>query len=182
MTRTEQLLVELDRLGRGTGSRPPRRTSSFADYRRHELAATRAQDRAEVRSAFWKYVLEDKPRMTVAEQRALSKASGGVGGFLVPTDLHDQIVATARTAGSISSVAREIVTESGDTIGVPTTTGHGSAAWVAEAGAGASTDETFGQLALNAFKAHTQVIVSEELAQDAGFGFDASAGSRKSSA
>src|SRR5439155_16981535 len=49
---------------------------------------------------------------------------------------------------------------------VPKTTAHGAANWVNEASAISATDEAFGQITLNAYKAIRLIKVSVELLQD----------------
>lgn len=132
--------------------------------------------------AFWKYlaarglsygdeprdplgVLEQDERRALREQRVLSKASSG-GGFLVPTDLADRIIAASRAAGALSQVAAELRTEAGEAFNIPTVATHGTASWVAESGSYTPSDETVAQVATAAHKGATKVIVSEELLAD----------------
>jgi HK97 family phage major capsid protein len=70
--------------------------------------------------------------LDVEEQRALSKATGAAGNFLVPTDFYDQIIRSLRFMGSVAQLATEYVTDSGDSIQVPANTAHGIASWTAE--------------------------------------------------
>jgi HK97 family phage major capsid protein len=165
MTSTEQLLDELERIGRRGG-----RQSSLAEYRSgrgvsHSIATT-------PEAAWWKYALlaaseDPQNSLDLEEQRALSKASGGVGGYLVPADLEAQILSAVHARGSIGRLAREIVTLNGRNLNLPVATAHGVGSWIAEAGAfPASSDETFATIALGAFKSGSTLVVSEELAQD----------------
>jgi len=91
----------------------------------------------------------------------------------VPTSFDEQITAARRNRAVIGQVARELVTSDGTTMLAPTTTTHGTATWTAENAAYTASDETFGQVTIGAFKGATQVLVSEELAQDAGADFEA---------
>ena len=50
------------------------------------------------------------------EQRVLSKAASG-GGFLVPDDVANQVVAAARATSVMAQLALEYVTDSGATLG-----------------------------------------------------------------
>jgi HK97 family phage major capsid protein len=106
------------------------------------------------------------------EHRTLSRATNPAGGFLVPSGFDDQITAARRARNVISELARQIETDHGRGIPLPTTTAHGTASWTAENAAVSATDETFGQVTLNAFKASAKVIVSEELRDDAEFSLD----------
>ena len=145
---------------------------TFKDYQeqRHGVSP---QDLPEVRSAYWKYLtVGSLSELDVEEQRALSKASGAAGAFLVPTDFYDQIIRALRFMGAMSTIATEITTDNGDTIQVPANSAHGTAQWTAESGAYTPSDETFAQINLNAFKATTNIQVSEELVQDSRFPLD----------
>ena len=71
--------------------------------------------------------------------RVLSKASSG-GGFLVPTELAQQIIAAARSA-TPSRLAQEFVT-TGATLNVALDATHGTAAWTAESASYTPSDET----------------------------------------
>ena len=125
-------------------------------------------------SAWWRYALAkfNKSELDLPEQRALARASGAAGNFLVPTDLEEQIIGAARAESAISRLARPITTDSGSTLSLPTAPTHGSAAWVAEGAATSPSDEVFGEVPLGAPKISTKVIASEELAQDARVPFD----------
>jgi len=105
--------------------------------------------------------------LDVVEQRTLSKATSAAGGYTVPTPMYEQIMAIVHGRGSIGRLALEIVTESGVALQLPTSTTHGTSSWTAENAGYTASDEVFGQVTVNAFKAATSVIVSEELANDA---------------
>src|SRR5215217_812145 len=136
--------------------------------------------------AFWKYAAgprgPDGSRMMDArETRALSKASGPVGSYLVPQDFYDQVVAARRAVGVLGrdDVSLVLTTEKGTVFPVPAASAHGVGSWIAESGAypTSSQDDTFTQAgtagtSMGAHKAGTRVVVSEDLAQDAGVSFD----------
>jgi HK97 family phage major capsid protein len=129
-------------------------------------------------TAWWHYILapsfgEPHEQLNLEERRALSRATGPAGGFLVPQDFYAQVTAAARAASVIPGITTEIVTDGGRTLPLPSAPAHGAGGWLAEnAAAPASSDETFAQTELGAYKSHTRVIVSEELAQAAGVPFD----------
>jgi HK97 family phage major capsid protein len=102
-----------------------------------------------------------------AEQRTLSKASNAAGGYLVPQDFDEMVTSARRARNVIGNASRVIRTDHGRNVPLPTATAHGTGSWLAENASFSASDETFGQVALNAFKAGTKVIVSEELVQDA---------------
>lgn len=73
----------------------------------------------------------------------------------------------------IGALARQLETSDGQGLSLPVASAHGAGAWTAENAATTPSDETFAQVVLNAYKATTKVIVSEELAGDAIDAFDA---------
>ena len=122
--------------------------------------------------AIWSYLTatgldggDPRDLLSEEEQRALGKATSG-GGFLVSTDLAEQIVSAARAQSAIASLALELTTDTGSAMGLPLAGTHGTAAWIAEAGSYAASDETITSATLNAFKATSKLIVSEELLRD----------------
>lgn len=145
---------------------------TLSEYR----TKTRGQkpwDTPEFRSAWFHYMtVQNLSELDIEEQRVLSKASAGAGLNLVPTAFENEIVNISRFMGPINELASTMVTDSGETIQVPSVTAHGTASWTAENAAYTASDETFGQVSLGAFKAGTKVIVSEELLTDSAFGLD----------
>jgi len=125
-------------------------------------------------SSWWRYAVAQSPRgeLDLAEQRALSRASGAAGNFLCPIDLERMILEAARAETAIGRLAREITTDSGSTIVLPVAQTHGAAAWTAEGAATTPSDETFAEVPMGAPKASTKIIASEELAQDSLANFD----------
>jgi HK97 family phage major capsid protein len=148
-------------------------SSNLAEWRRRELGVVRDEDDPEARSSFYKWLTsKNTEELDGEEWRALSKASGAAGAYLVPTSFGDQVVRSTRFMGSIGSLATVIDTDAGEALQIPANTVHGTAAWIGEAGTYTPTDETFAQVTLNAFKAGTKIIVSEELLQDSAFALD----------
>jgi HK97 family phage major capsid protein len=123
--------------------------------------------------AWWEFSTTPRVQLDTPEHRALSRATGPAGNFLVPVDVEAQIISAARAESAIARLAREFTTTSGSTLNLPTAPTHGTAVWTAENAATTASDETFGEAALAAPKATTKVIVSEELAQDVQVEFDA---------
>ena len=146
--------------------------TTLAEYRA-KMRGPLPQDAPEYRMAYWHYLTVRNPaELDVEEQRVLSKATAGAGANLVPTDFYNQIINIIRFTGPINQLASVLTTDSGETIQIPAVTSHGVATWTAENAAYTATDEVFGQVSLNAFKAGRTVIVSEELLTDAAFGLD----------
>jgi HK97 family phage major capsid protein len=120
-------------------------------------------------SGGWRTLIsaEDEALLTrvTAEYRALSRITQG-GGFLVPTDVRNEIVSALRQSGPLQGLATTILTEDGRAMNLPTDFSHGSAQWVAENAAVTASDETLTQVAFSAYRATSKVIASEELLQD----------------
>jgi HK97 family phage major capsid protein len=130
-------------------------------------------DTPEYRSAYFHYLTAGSlSDLDIEEHRVLSKASAGAGANLVPTAFSDQIINILRFMGPINQLANTMTTDNGDALQVPAVSAHGVATWTAENAGYTASDETFGQITLNAFKAGRSVIVSEELLVDAAFGLD----------
>lgn len=146
--------------------------TTFGEFRNSRRDKPWGPDEPEVRSAYYRYLIEGSVALDVEEQRALSRATGAAGNFLVPTDIADEIVRAERFLGGVEELTRQVVTESGETVNVPTNMTHGVATATAENAAYTPSDETFGQVALGANKVTTKIIVSEELIQDTGFPLD----------
>jgi len=129
-----------------------RRSSPYEIYRHNYDNAS-----PEIR-AFWQWATVPSPEGADAreligetELRVLSKAASA-GGFFVPTDVSEMVIAAARASSAIAQVSAEIVTDSGATIGMALTGTHGTAAWVAESGSYTASDETVTQQNMGAFK------------------------------
>lgn len=130
-------------------------------------------DTPEYRAAWFHYLTASNlNQLDIEEHRVLSKASAGAGANLVPTGFYNQIINILRFTGPIQELASTIVTDSGETLQVPSVSAHGVASWTAENAAYTASDETFGQVSLGAFKAGRTVIVSEELLTDAAFNLE----------
>jgi HK97 family phage major capsid protein len=173
MTSAEQLLDELERVAR---RQKPRRRSSLEEYR--------SQARLGVESgitdpelSWWRYALSTSPdpkrSLDLAEERALSKATGAAGAFLVPADFEQMILSAVRARGSVSRVAREFTTSAGTDLPIAIASSHPAGVWVAEGGTYTGADDVLAQVVLKAWKSASLCIVSEELSRDALVEFDA---------
>jgi HK97 family phage major capsid protein len=145
---------------------------TLAEYRT-KTGLTKVWDTPEYRSAYWHYLTaKNLAELDIEEQRVLSKATAGAGANLVPTSFYDQIINILRFTGPINQLASVMTTDSGEALQIPAVSAHGVATWTAENAAYTASDETFGQITLNAFKAARTTIVSEELLTDAAFGLE----------
>jgi HK97 family phage major capsid protein len=146
---------------------------TLAEYRT-QSGFGKKYDEPEYRQAFFHWLTSKSPGtdLEIEEFRVLSKATGGAGGNLVPTDMYNQIIRSMRFLGSIQSLATVINTDSGEALNIPSNPTHGTATWTAENAAFTASDEVFGTAQLSAYKAGRTVIVSEELLEDSAFGLD----------
>ncbi|MFJ1765059.1 phage major capsid protein [Amycolatopsis sp. NPDC088138] len=101
--------------------------------------------------------------------RSLTKGTATAGGNTVPTSFYDRLIAhLIETAAIMQAGVTVLNTASGETIQVPKTTAHSSAAIVTEGSAISASDPTFGQVPLGAYKYGTLIQVSRELLNDTG--------------
>lgn len=101
--------------------------------------------------------------------RGLSSGTATAGGNTVPTDFYGRLMAHLIETSAIMRAGVTVLnTASGETIQVPKTTAHSTAAIVAEAGTITEDDPTFGQVELGAYKYGTLIQVSRELLTDTG--------------
>ena len=147
--------------------------TSFKEF--NELRAARLpQDDPEYRFAFFRMMTVADPReLTGDELRVLSKATAAAGANLVPTSFQRELIQSLRDFGVVREIARVITTSAGEALTYPSVSSHGTASWVAENGSFTLSDEAFGTLTLNAYKAGTAMSVSEDLLQDSAFDLDA---------
>ena len=153
-----ELLVQLV-----AGEEPVRRDNE-------RLAALSPQTNTpEYRGAFLKAMAFGTAALDSDEERALSVGTTTAGGYTVPTDMAGEIVALFREFGVMRQISNVFTTAQGTTLNIPKVAGHGAAAWVAEAGAFAESDMSFGTASLSAYKAGQLTKVSTELLQDSAF-------------
>lgn len=101
--------------------------------------------------------------------RALSKLTAAAGANTVPTSFYDRLMAhLIEVSAMLRAGATVLNTASGENLQVPKTTAHSSGAIVAEAGTIPTSEPTFGQLTLGAFKYGALIQVSTELVTDTG--------------
>jgi HK97 family phage major capsid protein len=99
--------------------------------------------------------------------RSLSKLTAAAGANTVPTSFYDQLVQhMIETSSILQAGVRVLNTSGGETIQIPKTTAHSTAAIVAEGSAIGVSDPAFGQQSLSAYKYGVMVQVSRELVDD----------------
>lgn len=112
--------------------------------------------------------LEVMPERPV-DFRTLSKLTAAAGANTVPTSFYDRIIANLiETAAIMQAGPTVLQTGGGESIQVPKTTAHSTAAIVTEGAAIAASDPAFGQITLGAYKYGLLIQVSRELIQDTG--------------
>jgi HK97 family phage major capsid protein len=104
---------------------------------------------------------------TPEELRALSKGSATAGGNTVKTTFIGRLYEHLVESASLLRMGATIWnTDTGETIDVPITTAHGTAALVAEAGTIPQGDPAFGKRQLGAYKYGDLILVPNELLTD----------------
>ncbi|MFG2747206.1 phage major capsid protein, partial [Streptomyces chartreusis] len=101
--------------------------------------------------------------------RDLTKGTATAGGNTVPTTFYGQLMAhLIEVSGVMMAGPTVLNTASGETIEVPVTTAHSSAALTAEAAAIAESDPAFAKRTLGAYKYGVLLQASSELLSDTG--------------
>lgn len=100
----------------------------------------------------------------------LREGSLSSGGYLLPTEMHDEIISELTTENIFRQIGRTITTASEHKI--PLVTTKPTAAWVSEGADISFSNETFGQISLGAHKLAVAVKVTNELLQDTFFAYN----------
>jgi len=100
-------------------------------------------------------------------RRDILAGTTGDGEELIPASLFGQLYVQMREgATSMFSLARDVVTSSGEAMTFPTVTSFSSAAIIAEAGSVGESDPQFGTVVLNSYKYGLSIQVSSEFTAD----------------
>lgn len=121
---------------------------------------------AEYADAFWNAMRYRKV------DDALAEGTDSTGGYLVPDEFEQTLVQSLEEFNIMRTLARVIRTSSGE-LKIPVVATKGTASWVDEGATIPSSDGSFGQVTLEAFKLATIVKVSKELLQDSAFPLEA---------
>lgn len=106
---------------------------------------------------------------TPTDLRTLSRLTTGAGGNLVPTSFYDRLIAHLIEVSAILQAGATVLrTDSGETIQVPKTTSHSTAALTTEAASLSASDPAFSMATLGAYKYGVLIQVSRELVDDTG--------------
>lgn len=93
------------------------------------------------------------------------------GGYLVPDEFERTLVQSLEENNIMRSLARIIRTSSGE-MQIPVVATRGTASWVDEATEIPTSDDSFSQVTLSAYKIGTMIKVSHELLNDSAFPLD----------
>jgi len=122
------------------------------------------------RKAFWNTIRVKYPSLEITN--ALQEGVDSEGGYLVPDEYERTLIQALNEETAIRQYAKVIATSNG-THKIPIVASHGEAAWMEEEDAFQQSDETFGQVNLDAHKVGTLIKVSEELLNDSAFDLEA---------
>ena len=115
--------------------------------------------------AFWAAM---RSGVASAELRDHATSPDASGGYLVPNEFKRELVMALNEQNVMRALATSFATASG-IMSIPVNSAHGSASWKTEAAAYATSDETFSEVTLSAYKATALIKVSEELLNDSVF-------------
>ncbi len=125
----------------------------------------RASD--EYKASFWNAMRGRK-----FPENALQVGTDSEGGYLVPDEFERQLIEALEEQNIFRQIANVIQTGSGERK-IPIVATKGTASWVEEEGAVTESDDSFGQINLNAYKTATMIKVSQELLSDSVFSLEA---------
>ncbi len=105
--------------------------------------------------------------------KALAEGTDSAGGYLVPVEHGGRVVEMLRARTAVRMAGATVVPGAGDTLNIPSQTGGATAYWVAENSAITASDQTWGQVALQARKLAALTKLSSELFEDSDPGVEA---------
>lgn len=101
----------------------------------------------------------------------LKKGSDGAGGYLVPDTYEADLVQALRDKNLMRRLGKIISTTTN--LKIPVVDAHGEAFWVEEGEAYSFTEESFGQIEIDAYKLAIAILVSDEMLEDSGIDLEA---------
>lgn len=104
----------------------------------------------------------------VEAKAALNEGTASQGGYLVPDEFFNEIMAFARLQSDFLKDCR-IINMSGDTMKIPAESSNVSVAWAAEAATLSQSEPTFAEVELNPKKLGAFSVASQELLEDSAF-------------
>ena len=121
--------------------------------------------------AFWKQA-RNGGYMNIEVKNALEEGVDLEGGYLVPDEFEHTLI-DALTEENIFRKNAHVFTTSSGSHKIPIVATKGTASWIDEEGAIPESDDSFGQVSIEAHKVGTLIKVSEELLNDSAFDLEA---------
>lgn len=134
------------------------------DSQRVEARPAQKAD-SDYRASFWAAM---RSGVVGAELRDHKVGTDSLGGYTVPDEFRKELIQALNEENVIRPLATAFTTTSG-IMSIPVVSAHGSAAWKTEESAYATSDETFSEVTLSAYKGTALIKVSEELLNDSAF-------------
>jgi HK97 family phage major capsid protein len=166
--KTDKIEADIDALKATIDSRAKHDAIDRAivpDSQRAVEKAVEVDKAADYRKAFWGAM---RTGQLSPELRDHKVGTDSLGGYLVPDEFRRELVMALNEENVIRGLATVFPTTSG-TMTIPVNSAHGSASWKTEEAAYSTSDETFAEVTLNAYKATALIKVSEELLNDSAF-------------
>jgi HK97 family phage major capsid protein len=124
-------------------------------------------DSPEYRDAYDSFIRRGDRGMTDEEVRAMSIGTGVSGGYLVPTELSNEIMRVLSDVSIVRNYAR--IRQLNNDIEIPISNDRGQVYWTDEAAGYTESTPAYEKNALGAYKLTYLVKLSEELLADTGF-------------
>ncbi len=105
--------------------------------------------------------------------KALAEGTDSAGGYLVPVEHSSQLVELLAAKTAVRAAGATIIPMNSDTLQIPSQTGGATAYWVAENAQITASDQTWGQVQLQAKKLAALTKLSAELFEDSDPGVEA---------
>jgi len=167
-SQVEKIEADIDAMKRTIDSREALESADRAvvpESQRTRESAVSAPPAADYRAAFWAAM---RSGLVNAEVRDHGTSPDASGGYLVPNEFKRELIQALNEQNVMRALGTSFATASG-IMSIPVNSAHGAASWKAEAAAYATSDETFSEVTLSAYKATALIKVSEELLNDSVF-------------
>ena len=105
--------------------------------------------------------------------KALAEGTDSAGGYLVPTEHSNALIALLAAKTAVRAAGATIVPMASDTLEIPSQAGGATAYWVAENAQITASDQAWGQVQLAAKKLAAMTKISSELFEDSDPGVEA---------
>lgn len=142
--------------------------ATVPDSQRAAVVVPESRKADDYRMAFWTSM---RSGTVASELRDHKVGTDSLGGYTVPDEFRRELIVALEEANVIRGLATTFTTTSG-VMTIPVNSAHGSAAWKTEETAYATSDETFAEVTLNAYKATALIKVTEELLNDSAFAIE----------